>query len=70
MKKSSSWVSSRFDPHLPLLRQHDVRRVRGGDVLDAAVAERRHVEAREQVLPGAEQDRADREVHLVDESGL
>src|SRR5262245_45378703 len=47
-----------------------MQRMGGGRVLRALVAERFRVDASQQVFSGAEQVRADREMHLVDECGL
>src|SRR5688500_3675119 len=47
-----------------------MRRPRTWGAFRSAVAERRQVEAGEQVLPGAEQDGRHGEVHLVDQAGL
>lgn len=48
---------------------HVMRGGRRRYVLDAAIAELQQVDAREQVLAAAEQDRRDSEVQLVDEAG-
>lgn len=56
----------------PSLRapDHHMRRVGGRDLAGAAVAELRHVQPGEKMLAGAEQDRRDREMHLVDQAFL
>lgn len=51
-----------------LHRQHHVRRLLAGHQVGAAVAEARQVEAGEQVLAAAEQDRRDGEMELVEEA--
>src|SRR6266853_941234 len=51
-------------------RDHDVRRGRRGHMLGARIAQRRQIDPRKERLTTAEQDRRDRDVHLVDEPCL
>jgi hypothetical protein len=53
---------------LSALCEDDVRGVRGGNVLGALVAKLRCVDSGKKVLPGAEDNRRNGNVHLVDES--
>ena len=47
-----------------------MHRLHTRDAFRASVAERRQVEARQQVLPGAEQDRRHSQVHLFNQASL
>ena len=55
-------------PSLPALCQHHVRGVRRGDVLRALIAELGRVDLGEKGFPGAEEDRSNGKVHLVDQT--
>jgi hypothetical protein len=50
-----------------LLDEHNVRGLGRGHMLGEAVAELRQLQPREKMLAGAEQDRRDGQVQLVDE---
>src|SRR5436189_5109650 len=55
---------------LSLSREYDVRRGRRRHMLGARIAQRRQVHPRKERLTTAEQDRRDRDMHLVDEPRL
>src|SRR5437763_14684860 len=55
---------------LSFSREYDVRRGRGRHMLSARIAQRRQVDPRKERLTTAEQDRRDRDMHLVDEPRL
>src|SRR5213083_2878370 len=63
---------SRIELGLPLSfsREYDVRRGRRRHMLGARIAQRRQVDPRKERLTTAEQDRRDRDMHLVDEPRL
>src|SRR5213083_3464577 len=63
---------SRIELGLPLSfsREYDVRRGGRRHMLGARIAQRRQVDPRKERLATAEQDRRDRDVHLVDEPRL
>src|SRR5437762_12204112 len=51
-------------------REYDVRRGRRRHMFGARIAQRRQVDPRKERLATAEQDRRDRDMHLVDEPRL
>src|SRR5438045_2145339 len=55
---------------LSFSREYDVRRGRRRHMLGARIAQRRQVDPRKERLTTAEQDRRDRDMHLVDETSL
>src|SRR5207249_4291854 len=55
---------------LSFSREYDVRRGRRRHMLGARIAQRRQVHPRKERLTTAEQDRRDRDMHLVDEARL
>src|SRR5213592_95818 len=55
---------------LTFSREYDVRRGRRRHMLGARIAQRRQVDPRKERLTTAEQDRRDRDMHLVDEPRL
>ena len=55
---------------LSFSREYDVRRGRRRHMLGARIAQRRQVHPRKERLTTAEQDRRDRDMHLVDEPRL
>src|SRR5438046_7475662 len=63
---------SRIELGLPLSfsREYDVHRGRRRHMLGARIAQRRQVHPRKERLTTAEQDRRDRDMHLVDEPRL
>src|SRR5438046_10009040 len=63
---------SRIELVLPLSfsREYDVRRGRRRHMLGARITQRRQIDARKERLTTAEQDRRDRDMHLVDEARL
>src|SRR2546421_11067924 len=63
---------SRIELGLPLRssREYDVRRGRRRHMLGARIAQGRQVDPRKERLTTAEQDRRDRDMHLVDEPRL
>src|SRR5947207_1335983 len=71
--ESRSFASLRMTGSLVPLsfsREHDVRRGRRRHMLSARIAQRRQVDPRKERLTTAEQDRRDRDMHLVDEARL
>lgn len=52
------------------LRQGDMGRMLCRNIFGALISEFRQVDAAKKVLPGAEKDRGDGEVQLVDEPGV
>src|SRR5438874_11790596 len=71
--ESRSFASLRMTGSLVPLsfsREYDVRRGRRRHMLSARIAQRRQVDPRKERLTTAEQDRRDRDMHLVDEPRL
>src|SRR5436309_11935386 len=65
-----AYRSVRQDTSLRFSRQYDVRRGRRRHMLGARIAQRRQVHPRKKRLATAEQNRRDRDMHLVDEPRL
>src|SRR5207253_338680 len=68
-RSAGRFVTQRGDAG-SLSREYDVRRGRRRHMLGARIAQRRQVHPRKERLTTAEQDRRDRDMHLVDEPRL